>query len=154
METPPIKLKILHPDARVPVKATTDAAGFDVHSVESTTIAPMEQRLINTGFACEIPKGYFGKLCGRSGLAYKRRVTVVEGIIDSDYRGEIKALVKNEKRNESEKIISGERIVQLVIVRIHPHQEMVVCKNLEDTQRSASGFGSSGLYEMKNPGGE
>ena len=139
-----IKVKKLNQKAQIPAYQTAEAAGFDLHSIENIILKPGERKLIGTGLAFEIPKGYEIQIRPRSGLAYKYGISVLNspGTIDSDYRGEIKVLLMNHS-NENFEIKVGERIAQAVI------QEVIQATfeevdELSDTARGAGGFGSTG----------
>ena len=139
-----LQIKKLNSLAQIPAYQTKEAAGFDLHSIEDVVIAPSERKLIGTGLAFEIPKGYEIQIRPRSGLAYKYGITVLNspGTIDSDYRGEIKVLLINHS-NESFEIKVGERIAQAVIQAVIQATFEEVSE-LSDTNRGAGGFGSTG----------
>ena len=108
-------------------------------------IKPQGTMKIHTGLAMEIPKGYFGAIFARSGMATKRglRPANCVGVIDSDYRGEIIVALRND--SDSEQVItSGERIAQIVIMPYLPIEFNEV-NSLEDTERGDGGFGSTGV---------
>ena len=139
-----IFIKKLSPLAEIPNYQTEEASGFDLHSIEDIILKPNERKLIGTGLAFEIPKGYEIQIRPRSGLAYKHGISVLNspGTIDSDYRGEIKVLLINHSDIDFE-IKIGERIAQGVI------QEVIQAKfeeveELNKTARGAGGFGSTG----------
>ena len=139
-----IFIKKLSPLAEIPNYQTEEASGFDLHSIEDIILKPNERKLIGTGLAFEIPKGYEIQIRPRSGLAYKHGISVLNspGTIDSDYRGEIKVLLINHSDTDFE-IKVGERIAQGVI------QEVIQAKfeeveELNKTARGAGGFGSTG----------
>ena len=110
-----LNLKLLSTDATMPVKATPQSAGYDIYSSQSTKIPPKTQQLISTDISMAIPHGYFGMLKSRSGLALKNNIHVQAGIIDSDYRGEVKILLTNESEKEFN-VTKGMRIAQLIIL--------------------------------------
>ena len=126
--------------------ATTDSAGIDLpaHLNESITINPGETVLIGTGLYFEIPKGFFGGVFARSGLATKEglRPANCVGIIDADYRGEVKVPLHNDS-NEERVINNGDYIAQLVIIP-YMRINLVEEDNLSETERDDNGFGSSG----------
>jgi dUTP pyrophosphatase len=136
----------LHPEARIPVPAYADDAGLDLSSIERVTLAPGERRTIGTGLAVAIPPGYAGFVQPRSGLAAKRGIAVVNspGLIDSGYRGELRVVLLNTDRDEEFAVEVGDRIAQLVILSV-PQVRMVEVDELPDSERSASGFGSSAV---------
>ena len=130
----------------MPTYATAGSAGCDLrfNDDEEWTLSPFERKLIPTGTFLQIPKGHFGMVCPRSGLAVKHGVTVINapGIIDSDYRGEIHVPLINLSHNIYE-IKPGERIAQLVIMPFVQCGFLHV-EELDITERGTGGFGSSG----------
>ncbi|WP_456469726.1 dUTP diphosphatase [Caminibacter sp.] len=139
-----LKIKKLNSKAVIPSYQTEEAAGFDLHSIENTVINPGERKLIGTGLAFEIERGYEVQIRPRSGLAFKHGITVLNspGTIDSDYRGEIKVLLINHG-SEPFEIKYGERIAQAVVAPVI-QAEIVEVENLSDTERGSGGFGSTG----------
>lgn len=132
----------------IPKQATSGSAGFDLRSTISMELKPMERKLIPTGIRAVIPEGYNGEIRPRSGLANKFGITVLNspGTIDSDYRGEIKALLIN-LSSETYMINKGDRIAQLVIAPILiPHIKEVSKDEFDKitTNRGDGGFGSTG----------
>ncbi|MFW6283087.1 MAG: dUTP diphosphatase [Minisyncoccales bacterium] len=108
-----VKIKKLHPEAKIPVIGTYNSAGFDFFSVQEETLKPGETKIINTGVALEIPEGKTLLLFDRSGMATKS-MHRFGGVIDSDYRGEIKFVLCNFSGKEY-KINKGDRIGQGII---------------------------------------
>lgn len=143
-----IKVKKLIPEAVMPTLGSKFAAGADLYSAEKgdVVIAPGETKFIGTGIAVEIPEGYVGLVYARSGLACKRGLAPANkvGVIDSDYRGEIKVAIFNQ--SGADKIIkAGERVAQLVITPyLRAEFEQTSAEELSDTKRGAGGFGSTG----------
>ena len=137
-----MKVKLLHPKAVSPSKGTAYSAGFDLSSVKEYLIFPKERRLISTGLAIEIASGLFGKIEPRSGLDVDHDIDVMAGVIDSDYRGEIKILLINQGSLTS-KVKVGDRIAQLVI---QPCCTPIIqtVYDLDETDRGDGGFGSTG----------
>ena len=140
-----VKIKRLHPEARVPEYKSSEAAGADLYACldEEVVIGPYGISLIPAGFAIEIPHGYQGEVRARSGLSLKEGLFVLNGpgTIDSDYRGEVKIILAN-FTNEQKKIQHHDRIAQLLImpvVRVHFREA-----ELSDTSRKQNGFGSTG----------
>ncbi len=105
---------------------------------------PNERQLIPTGLSIEIPLGYEGQVRPRSGLAFKKGLTVLNapGTIDSDYRGDIGVMLINLSNNVVE-VNDGDRIAQLIIAK-HESIEWLQADTLENSERSAGGFGSTG----------
>lgn len=130
----------------LPAYQTISAAGLDLRAYmeEPINLKPMQRILIPTGLYLELPDGYEAQIRPRSGLAFKHGITVLNspGTIDADYRGEIKILLVN-LSDESFFIESGERVAQMVISQ-HEQIEWSVVESLEDSERSAGGFGSTG----------
>ena len=141
-----IKVKKLTPEAVVPTLGSKFAAGADLYSAEKgdVVIAPGETKFIGTGIAVEIPEGYVGLVYARSGLACKRGLAPANkvGVIDSDYRGEIKVALLNHGK-ELQTLEKGERIAQMVVA---PYLSVTYeeTDELSDTERGEGGFGSTG----------
>ena len=147
MEPITVKYKVLDSRARTPAYATSGSAAADLCAVldEPLTVQPMQRVLVPTGLAIELPGAHAVALVyARSGLSIKHGLCMANGVgvVDSDYRGELKVGVINQKR-ESYTIMPGERIAQLVIM---PVSCMPVCEvsELSDTDRGEGGFGSTG----------
>lgn len=139
-----VRIKQMHPNARPPLYKTAGAAGMDLCACEALSIPPQSHAMVRTGIALAIPAGLVGLVCPRSGLAADRRVTVLNapGVIDSDYRGELKVLLVNHG-NEDFDIEVGDRIAQLVITHTL-RAVMFDDKDLGSTERGTGGFGSTG----------
>jgi dUTP pyrophosphatase len=139
-----IDVKLLSPEARLPVRAHPGDAGVDLFSVESMLIPSGERREVGTGIAVAIPPGYGGFVQPRSGLAFKHGIMLVNspGLIDAGYRGEVRVCVYN-SGPEAFTVGVGERIAQLVIQRVE-EPVYVEVEELSDTARGQGGFGSSG----------
>lgn len=131
-----------------PAYASEGAAGIDLHAAlppgQKLVLEPGARDLIPTGLSIALPDGYEGQVRPRSGLAAQHGVTVLNapGTIDSDYRGEIKALLINLGAQPFE-IVRGMRIAQLVIAPV-THVTLVETEDLDATTRGAGGFGSTG----------
>ena len=128
----------------LPVYATDGAAGMDVVAAEALTLAPGQRHAVATGFAIAIPAGFEVQVRPRSGLALKHGITCLNtpGTIDSDYRGEVKIILAN-LGSEPFEIRRGERIAQLVPAPVLKAEFREV-ESLDETQRGAGGFGSTG----------
>ena len=130
----------------LPQYATPQSAGMDIRAWLTTpvTLAPLERTMIHTGIYIELPAGWECQVRPRSGLALKRGLTVLNtpGTIDADYRGEVCVILVN-LGNEPQTIEDGERIAQLVVAR-HSTVDWVTVDTLEDSERGAGGFGSTG----------
>ena len=137
-----IKIKKLHPDAKIPNYAHAGDAGMDLFAVESVELEPGERKSVPLGLAVEIPEGYVGLIWDKSGLSHKYGIKQFGGVIDSGYRGEIHAGVMNlsDKYFSFEK---GHKIAQLLIQKVEQAQFEEV-EELSDSTRGEKGFGSSG----------
>lgn len=137
-----LKVKKINPNAKLPERKNEGDAGLDLYCIEDYTIKPFEIKQISTGIAIEIPKGYFGLIKDRSGLSMKG-LHVLAGVIDENYRGEIKIVLINLSNNEI-KIEKHTRIAQLLII---PYLKVNVVEVIElsETERGEKGFGSTGL---------
>ncbi|HEX3831026.1 MAG TPA: dUTP diphosphatase [Solirubrobacteraceae bacterium] len=131
--------------ARLPARAHPGDAGLDLYAVEPAVLAPGERASIPTGIAVEIPPGHAGLVLPRSGLAARHGISVVNapGLIDADYRGEVRVLLLNTDREQAFELAAGDRIAQLVVVAV-AISEVDEVTSLTDTVRGAGGFGSSG----------
>lgn len=153
MNTVPIKLKFLNPGARAPEYKTDGAAGADLYFApadgQPKTLAPGERAILSVGFVMEIPPGYEVQVRPRSGLALSSGVTVVNspGTVDSDYRGEMGALLINHG-TEPVEFKPGDRIAQMVLSEV-PTAVFVVVDQLSETGRGAGGYGSTGRADVR-----
>ena len=128
--------------AKLPTRGSRFAAGLDLYSIESHTIAARGRAVVRTGLAVAIPHGFYGRVAPRSGLAVKHGLDVLAGVVDSDYRGEILCALVNHGEERVE-IEAGMRVAQLVIEAIAT-PEPVWSEDLSETQRGGGGFGSTG----------
>lgn len=131
----------LTPDAQVPHRESPGAAGYDLFSTENHVVLPGKRAVVGTGIAMELPDGVYGRVAPRSGLSVKHGIHIGAGVVDPDYRGEVKVVVFN-LGSEPYVIKPGYRIAQLILERFLMDQ--VVVGNLSDTQRGDGGFGSTG----------
>jgi dUTP pyrophosphatase len=140
-----LKVRRLDPRARVPTRAYPGDAGLDLHALEDVALEPGERASVRTGIAVEIPEGEAGLVLPRSGLAARHGISLVNapGLIDSGYRGEIVVLLLNTDPSERFEMAAGDRIAQLVLVKVQTPVVLEV-EELEMSERGAGGFGSSG----------
>jgi dUTP pyrophosphatase len=141
-----IRVKKLHPNATLPTYGSAEAAGADLYACidDAVTIQPGEVYWVPTGIALEAPKGCAGLVYARSSLGAKRGLAPANkvGVVDSDYRGEIKVVLLNHS-NLPQTLQPGERVAQFVITPVlTPAYEEV--EELTDTTRGTGGFGSTG----------
>jgi dUTP pyrophosphatase len=142
-----MKVKIVnHSPFDLPAYATAASAGMDLRAnlQEPLQLGPLERALVPTGLHIELPVGYEAQVRPRSGLAAKQGLSVLNapGTIDADYRGEIKVILVN-LSNQPCTLAPGDRIAQMVVAR-HETVEWEQVEVLEDSERGAGGFGSTG----------
>ncbi len=142
-----MNIKIVsHSKHDLPAYETSFSAGMDLRANidKEIKLEPLQRCLVPTGLFIELPKGFEAQVRPRSGLAYKKGVTVLNspGTIDADYRGEIKVILVN-LSNETFIIKDGERIAQMII-SAHEQAHWVEVDTLEETERGAGGFGHTG----------
>lgn len=134
----------LIPTATIPTRGSASAAGLDLAVAVGISIPAQAQVLISTGLAMVIPEGYYGRIAPRSGFSYKNKCFVNAGVIDSDYRGELKILMYN--ASEKEVIVNvGDKVAQLILERISMVNPVEVAdvNVISETERGAGGFGST-----------
>ena len=131
----------------LPQYATPQSAGVDLRADtrEDIVLPPLGRAMVPTGLYLEIPVGYEAQVRPRSGLAAKKGVTVLNspGTIDADYRGEVRVILVN-LSSDPFTIVPGERIAQMVFAR-HEQVEWEEVDTLEESERGAGGFGSTGV---------
>ncbi len=140
-----LRIARLDERARLPTRAHDGDAGLDLYALEDAVLAPGERRAVATGIAVEIPPGQAGLVLPRSGLAARHGISVVNapGLIDAGYRGEVRVLLLNTDREQPFALAAGDRIAQLVLVRVELPTPVEV-ESLTDSVRGSGGFGSSG----------
>ena len=130
-----------------PQYATGQSAGLDRKAdlAEPATLRPLQRAMVPTGLYISLPKGFEAQIRPRSGLAAKHGITVLNspGTVDADYRGEIRVVLVNLSEEPFE-IVPGERIAQMVVAR-HEQVQWEPVEVLDDTDRGAGGFGSTGV---------
>jgi dUTP pyrophosphatase len=134
-------LEIRAAGAALPEYASEGAAGADLRAAEDVVIAPGERAAVATGLRLEIPAGHAGLVWPRSGLAVRHGIDTLAGVIDSDYRGEVKVVLVNHGR-EPFAIRAGDRIAQLLVQRVE--RARFVAADVGATARGEGGFGSTG----------
>lgn len=142
-----MRIKRLNENAVIPTRGSEYAAGYDLYScltADAAHIPPHTTLMVDTGWAMEIPQGYFGAIFARSGLASKQglRPANCVGVIDSDYRGPVKVALHNDT-DKVQTIKNGDRVAQLLIIPFFPVDFNEV-DELDDTERGEGGFGSTG----------
>ncbi|CEL06218.1 Putative DUTPase (Dut), putaive [Aspergillus calidoustus] len=135
-------VKKLAPSARAPTRGSAFAAGYDLYAAKEAVIPAKGKALVDTGLAIAVPEGTYGRVAPRSGLASKHFIDTGAGVIDADYRGEVKVLLFNFSDVDFT-VQEGDRVAQLVLERIFT-PEVVVVQELAESVRGAGGFGSTG----------
>ncbi len=142
-----IQFQKLNPNAQMPTRGSAAAAGYDLYACldsDTLTIPAHATAKVGTGLAIAVPQGYFGAIFARSGLAAKQglRPANCVGVADSDYRGEYIVMLHNDTE-QARTIVNGDRIAQLVVLPFLP-VEFEEAEALDETDRGAGGFGSTG----------
>ena len=156
---PEVKFAAISPRAKLPTRGSDAAAGWDLYAAEDVVLPPLyvphprtdEVSYLNSHIAVPthlmvaIPRGYYGRIAPRSGLAFKHGVDVLAGVVDSDYRGELKVILINMGSNAL-RIEAGDRIAQLIFESIMDDAVPVLVDKdqLDATDRGEGGFGSTG----------
>ena len=135
-----VKVKKLSAQARVPSKGSAKAAGHDLYASEGTEIPARGQVMVGTGVAIQLPPNTYGRIAPRSGVAVKPPLATNAGVIDSDYRGEVKVVLVNQG-NQPYRVEQRYRIAQFIIEKIN-NEELQEVAELDDTIRGNQGFGS------------
>lgn len=139
-----LKIKCLTEKAQLPAYQSKGAACFDIHSLNGGVVPARNSAVFDTGLAFEIPEGYALMVYSRSGHGFKNDIRLANstGIIDSDYRGEVKVKLTNDGAHPFE-VKAGERIAQAMIIKVEQVRMMIVSE-LNETERGNGGFGSTG----------
>ncbi|GAA5893801.1 hypothetical protein JCM8208_001248 [Rhodotorula glutinis] len=130
--------------AKMPARGSALAAGYDLAAAEAKVVPAQGKALISTGLAIAVPEGTYGRIAPRSGLASKHMIDTGAGVIDADYRGEVKVLLFNHAKEDFQ-VNAGDRVAQLILERIVTPEPQEVA-SLADTERGAGGFGSTGGF--------
>ena len=136
-----IKIKRLHPDAKIPTYSKEHAAGFDLYAAEEYTLLPGETYAVHSGISMEIPEGKLVEIWDRSGMGFKG-IHRLGGVIDSDYRGEFNIILCNHTKGPFQ-INKGDRIAQ-GIIKDYYKAEFEEVQELSDSQRGANWNSSTG----------
>ena len=139
-------VKRLSASATIPKRGSELAAGFDLYSTEGCVILPGKRAVLPTGVAIMLPKGTYGRIAPRSGLAVKHGINVGAGVVDRDYTGELKVVLFS----HAYVVKPGYRIAQLIIEKCE-YPPIVEVDSLDETQRGDDGFGSTGVETIVEP---
>lgn len=141
-----LEYRRLSETAQPPTRAHDGDAGMDLYADEAAHLDPGGRASVGTGIAVAIPDGHAGLVLPRSGLAARSGITLVNapGLIDAGYRGELRVLLLNTDREQSFRVMPGDRIAQLVLVRVEA-PPLAEVEELPETVRGEGGFGSTGV---------
>ena len=137
-----VKIKKLVKDAVLPSYGHIGDAGLDFCSTENFVLGPGMMKMFSTGISMEIPEGYVALAWGKSGLASKKGIAILGGVIDAHYRGEYKIILQNTSLDDFE-VIAGDKIAQVLIQPVES-AEIEIVDELSETSRGEGGFGSTG----------
>lgn len=147
-----VRVKFIHPKAKLPSKATEGSAGYDLYSIEDMEIpasrctpdgtVEIGRALVPTGIVLELMSGMVGRVGSRSGMSVRSNIETGAGWVDCDYRGELKVELKN-LGPEPYKINCGDRIAQLIVLTL-ADVDIELAEDLNNTRRDSGGFGSTG----------
>lgn len=146
MDRPQLLVKKLASTARLPVRASSEAAGYDLWSAQATVVPARGKQLVSTGLAITVPRGTYGRIAPRSGLAWKHFIDVGAGVCDRDYTGEVGVLLFNHSDQDFH-VAVGDRVAQLILEAIAV-ADVVEVPDLPETQRGVGGFGSTGISKL------
>lgn len=140
-----LKIKLLNDLAKVPAYQSKGAACFDIHALNGGVVPARNSAVFDTGLSFEIPEGYALMVYSRSGHGFKNdiRLANTTGIIDGDYRGEVKVKLTNDGAHPFE-VQAGDRIAQAMLINVEQVRMMIV-NELSETERGEGGFGSTGI---------
>jgi dUTP pyrophosphatase len=138
-----LRVKKLSEHATIPVRGSDGAAGYDLSAAYDCVVKAKSKELVKTDLSIAIPKNTYARIAPRSGLAYKKFIDVLAGVVDYDYRGNVGVILAN-FGDEDFEVKKGDRIAQMILERITT-PECVEVEDLEATERGAGGFGSTGV---------
>jgi len=145
LEVSSMLVKRTNPAASLPVRGSAAAAGFDLAAAEANIVKAGGKAIIKTGLSIAIPDGTYARVAPRSGLAAKKMIQVGAGVIDYDYRGEVGVVLFNHGTEDFE-VQVGDRVAQLILEKVAMGRAVEV-ESLDETERGAGGFGSTGVAE-------
>jgi dUTP pyrophosphatase len=142
MSSPYLQVKLLSDTAKAPTRGSAHAAGYDLYASVAVTIAAGDRALVPLGISVAVPEDCYARIAPRSGLAVKAGISTGAGVVDCDYRGEVRVLLFNHGK-EAFEVKAGDRIAQMILERVYTPEVQVV-DSLVETVRGAGGFGSTG----------
>ena len=141
-DTQDLQIQLLIPKGKAPTRSTSEAAGYDLYSSEDIKVPTRTRILVSTDIAIQVPLGTYRRIAPRSGLSVKNCIDIGAGVIDKDYRGQIKILLIIHSDNEF-LVQQGDRITQLILEQIKTPDTKTV-QSLQATEQGYKGFGSTG----------
>ena len=141
-----LRVKLLSSKGKLPIKGTSLAAGYDLSSAQQVVIPVNGRALVQTDISISVPKGTYGRIAPRSGLAIKHGITTGARVIDADYTGPIGIVLFNHG-NQDFDIQEGDRIAQLILEQV-ANKPVIEVQELTQTQRGDKGFGSTGSQQI------
>ncbi|CAN6463324.1 unnamed protein product [Victoria cruziana] len=141
--TPSLRVKKLSPNAVLPARGSSLAAGYDLSSAVETIVPARGKALVATDLSIAIPEGTYARIAPRSGLAWKHSIDVGAGVIDADYRGPVGVILFNHSDSDFQ-VNTGDRIAQLILEKIVT-PDVCEVEDLDSTARGVGGFGSTGV---------
>jgi dUTP pyrophosphatase len=145
-ETEKLHIKRLCKEAKCPTRGLDKAAGWDLYNTQEKEIPSGGHSLITTGISITIPQGTYTQIVPRSGLVVKNMIAIGVGVIDADYRGEVKVLLFNHGKQPF-LIKDGDQIAQMILEK-YKKTEIEETEDLKETTRGTKGFGSSGIRSL------
>ena len=136
-----ILIKKNNEEATIPTQATEGDAGYDLYSLEEVTLAPMARAVVKTGISIAIPMGFYGRVAPRSGLAVKKGLDVLAGVVDAGYRGDV-GVVLIILSSENITLEKQSKVAQLIFEKCHD-VDWVETDDLSESERGDGGYGSS-----------
>mmetsp|Transcript_1682 Transcript_1682/g.3735 ORF Transcript_1682/g.3735 Transcript_1682/m.3735 type:complete len:169 (-) Transcript_1682:495-1001(-) len=143
LEPPSLFVKRMSEHATLPVRGSALAAGYDLAAAYDCVVPARGKALVKTDLAVKVPDDCYGRIAPRSGLAWKSFIDVGAGVIDADYRGNVGVLLFNHAETDFA-VKRGDRVAQFILERIYT-PPVVEVDELDDTERAAGGFGSTGV---------
>ena len=136
-----LKFKILSENATTSKRSSPFAAGTDLYTAETIHVPPQNRCIVQTDIALSLPKGCYGRIAPRSGLAVNNFIDIGGGVIDCDYTGNIGVILFNHS-SETFQVNKVDRVAQLIVGKIH-HPVFVEVDGIDETERGSNGFGST-----------
>ena len=139
----PLEILKHDPTAKIPTRGSDQAAGYDLYSLKEYKIPPLNIALVDTGIGTKFPPGTYGRIASRSGLVLHNSITVLGGVVDPDYTGNLKVLLYN-FGNKIFDVKTGDRIAQLILEK-YTVSPVTTVNEIASTKRNVKGFGSTGV---------